>query len=59
MDDGKIRVIVAALGVEFATFGGGIGSRDNPIAEALKERPLMFAAGVDVEKVVRFVISQT
>ncbi|TXH42496.1 MAG: hypothetical protein E6Q97_35660 [Desulfurellales bacterium] len=38
------------------TFGGGRGSRHNPIAEALKDTPLQFAAGVDVGEVVDLVL---
>lgn len=40
----------------------GIGSRDrvwsNPVAEALKDTPPTFAAGVDVRAVVEYVLQQ-
>jgi hypothetical protein len=49
--------IVAAVKEKFPCFGGGDERvRDNPIAAALKDRPLMFAMGVDVKSVVEFVI---
>lgn len=54
--DDKVKEIVAEIGVRFRTFGGGIGSDWNPIAAAIKDRPLQFAAGVDVEEVVRLVL---
>lgn len=47
--------IVAAVSNCFATFGGGRGNGFNPLAEALKDKPPMFAAGVDVRNVVNFV----
>lgn len=48
--------IVEKIGREFPCFGGGSGSAwGNPIAEALKDKPLVFAAGVDVENVVLLV----
>lgn len=60
MTDEQIHTIVAEIGVRFRTFGGGVGSKTfmNPIAEALKDTPLTFAAGVSVEDVVRFVLEQ-
>lgn len=48
--------IVAEIGNCFATFGGGRGSGFfNPIAEWTKDKPPMFAMGVDVRSVVQFV----
>lgn len=49
--------IVAAVSSRFRTFGGGRGSDMNPVADALKDEEPMFAAGVDVRDVVRFVLS--
>lgn len=37
-------------------FGGGHVTPDNPISFALKDNRVVFAAGVDVEKVVRLVL---
>lgn len=52
-----VSEIIAEIGVRFQTFGGGIvGCQDNPISHALKDRPLQFAAGVDVADVVRCVL---
>jgi hypothetical protein len=50
--------IVAAIGRNFATFGGGRDSHVDPTANAIKDRPLAFAAMVDVADVVRFVLDQ-
>jgi hypothetical protein len=49
-------VIVIEIGKHFRTFGGGRDSADNPVAHALKDEPLQFAAGVDVQEVVLFVL---
>jgi hypothetical protein len=51
-----VKRITTLVGRCFRTFGGGQGSDDNPLAAALKDNPLMFAAGVDVAQVVTFVI---
>lgn len=48
--------IAAIIAAEFRTFGGGRGSSHNPIAEALKNQPASFAAGVDVLDVVNRVL---
>lgn len=43
----------------FRVFGGGeVRSFNNPIAHALKDSKPMFAAGVNVEDVVRFVLAR-
>ncbi len=56
--DHKVSEIIAEIGVRFRTFGGGVvGTFNNPIAHALKDKPLQFAAGVDVADVVRLVLS--
>lgn len=54
----KAKDITAKVGANFSTFGGGRGSQYNPLAEMLKDKPLLFAAGVPVEDVVRFVIAE-
>ena len=43
----------------FRTFGGGRGSNTNPIADALKHKPLQFAAGVDVGEVINLVLQES
>jgi len=40
----------------FRTFGGGEFTEGNPVSIALKDRPLQFAAGVDVDDVIRAVL---
>lgn len=61
IDDEKVREIMAEIGVRFATFGGGVEPenphRRNPITAALKDKPLQFAGGVNVESVVRLVLA--
>jgi len=53
----KVANIVAGIASRFPCFGVGSGSAfGNPISEALKNNPPTFAAGVDVETVVRFVV---
>ncbi len=47
--------IVKSIGISFRTFGGGIETPGNPISMAIADKPLMFAAGVDVEDVVVFI----
>lgn len=58
ISDEIVNDIVAIVGKSFRTFGGGRGSDTNPIADALKNQKLQFAAGVDVEAVVRAVIGE-
>lgn len=50
--------LVDNIGGHFRTFGGGRGTRDNPISMALIDNPLQFAAGVDVKEVVQFVLNE-
>lgn len=52
----RIDAIVRDVSRRFSTFGGGQTSEFNPLTAALKDREPMFAAGVDVRKVVEFVI---
>lgn len=58
--DDKMLELVAEIGVKFKTFGGGVdvGGEFNPLIGMLKDRPLMFAMGVDVADVVRFVLER-
>lgn len=41
---------------QFRTFGGGRATANNPMAHALKDEPLQFAACVNVADVVRVVL---
>lgn len=53
----KIKAITKLVSQNFKTFGGGKGGNGwNPIAEALKDQEPQFAAGVDVNTVVQFVL---
>jgi hypothetical protein len=46
--------IVAIIAREFPSFGGGVvGAGDNPISHALRNKPPMFASGVDIATVVK------
>lgn len=56
--DNKVQELVREVAKNFRSLGGGKGSKFNPVAEALKEQPPQFAAGVDIEAVVRFVLSK-
>jgi len=51
--------VVKSIAGKFRTFGGGYESPyGNPLAMALKNEPLQFAAGVDVRSVVDFIVAQ-
>ena len=54
----KVDKITQIIGRKFCSFGGGRGSNFNPLAEALKDEPLQFAAGVDIKSVVKSVLSE-
>lgn len=51
-----VSQIVTGIGERFRTFGGDRDFGNNPIAYVLRGKPLQFAAAVDVEEVVRFII---
>lgn len=51
--------ITKIIGLGFRSFGGGQGSRFNPITEALKDKPFQFAAGVDIKPVVEAVLFES
>jgi len=55
MSGNRTDDIVRLVGLKFRTFGGGIESANNPIAQATIGKPFMFAAGVDVREVVQFI----
>ena len=48
--------IIKLIGEKFPTFGGGNLTNWNPISVALKDQPLAFAGGVDVEQVVDLIL---
>lgn len=52
----NIEDIVAIICHEFPSFGGGRASDNNPISMALKDESAVFAAGVDIKKVVKRVL---
>lgn len=54
-----IEKIVRKIGLHFRTFGGGRGTPDNPVAQALKDQPLCFAVAVDVADVVAMVLNES
>ena len=43
---------------KFPSFGGGVCNRasNNPIEHGLQDQPAMFALGVDIKDVVKFVL---
>lgn len=59
LNDPLVATIVVRASDHFPSFGGGIerGQR-TPITAATKDKPPTFAAGVDIEQVVRFVLEQ-
>lgn len=52
----QVADIVARVANAYRTFGGGKTSPGNPLSEWTKDDPPMFAMGVYVESVVRFVL---
>ena len=54
----KVDKITLIIGRKFRSFGGGQTGFNNPIAFALKDEPLQFAAGVDIKSVVKTVLSE-
>jgi hypothetical protein len=57
MNDKQVKEVTGAVAKRFGCFGQGSEVLpDNPISLALQSQPLVFCAGVDVEKVVKFVI---
>jgi hypothetical protein len=48
--------ITTGAAKNFRSFGGGSVTAGNPISEAMKDRPAVFAAGVDIREVVEFVV---
>jgi len=56
MNEDQVQEIVAMVATRFRTFGGGAVVEGNPIAAALKNAAPQFAAGIDVEEVVRAVL---
>ena len=51
----KVDKITQIIGRKFRSFGGGQKGFNNPLAMALKDQPLQFAAGVDIKSVVKVV----
>ena len=60
VSENERQQIVADVAAEFRCFGEGSSPRieGNPIAEAMKDQPAQFAAGVDVRQVVDFILSR-
>lgn len=54
----KVDKITQTIGRKFRSFGGGQTGFNNPLAMALKDQPLQFAAGVDIKSVVKAVLSE-
>lgn len=54
----KVDKITQIIGMKFRSFGGGQKCFNNPIAAAMKDRPLQFALGVDIKSVVKAVLSE-
>ena len=53
-----IADITAKCRSNFRSFGGGTYTPDNPLSIALAGGRPSFAAGVDIEEVVRYVLNQ-
>lgn len=55
----SIDEITKAVAESFPSFGGGRTSHYNPLANALANKPVQFAAGVDIKSVVKFVLEHS
>lgn len=55
----KIDRITQIIAHNFRSFGGGQKSNWNPVVNALKDKPLQFAAGVDIKDVVTAVLKES
>lgn len=56
----QVDTIVRSVGERFRCFGGNQPLRgDNPLSHWLKDSPLQFALGVDVEAVVAHVLKES
>ncbi len=54
-----IKALTKKVSQNFRTFGGNPDEKSgNPVAAALAEKPVMFALGVPVDEVVRFIIKE-
>lgn len=56
-DEELVQDIVDSLCFHVHTFGGGREHGGNPIAAAMKDKAPVFALGVDVKAVVRYVLN--
>jgi hypothetical protein len=55
----KVKEIVSLTAAKFPSFGiSSVIIQRNPFSLDLKDLPPQFAGGVDIEKVVRFVLSR-
>ncbi|MDX1535999.1 MAG: hypothetical protein R3346_04540 [Candidatus Spechtbacterales bacterium] len=55
-EETEVTRITKEISSHFPSFGGGGTIIGNPIAAALQNSPPQFAAGVDIEEVVRLVL---
>jgi len=58
MNEHTISYLVEKVRRQFRSFGGGDHGFNNPIAAALQNSKPQFAAGVDIEDVVRFILKE-
>lgn len=53
-----LEELVVKTRLKFPSFGGGLYTDYNPISIALRNKNPQFAAGVDIEEVIKFVVKQ-
>ncbi len=53
----NVDKITQIIGEKFRSVGGGQKSNWNPVVNALADKPLQFAAGVDIKEVVEAVLA--
>lgn len=59
MKEAQLKELAIKVGEQFRCFGGGkTPTWNSPVAEALKDSQLAFAAGVPVIDVVKFIVKE-
>ncbi len=53
-----VSLIVKKIASKFRTYGGPVAGSVHPIDRALDNKPVIFAAGVDVAEVVKMVLKE-
>ena len=58
MNEQTVPYLIERVRRNFRSFGGGDATPNNPLAHAIKDHKPQFAAGVDIEDVVLFILNE-